>query len=432
MSTVEDGVLPRLLAGIPVHGSMGLAAHRARHGDLPIGRRRDRRWAAGLVAEVERSGLRGRGGAAFPLGRKLRAVSEARARPIVVVNGCEGEPASVKDRLLVERLPHLVADGALLAATALGASDIVFALDDEAAAAAHSLRAALAERADMDGFAVRMTAVPRGYVSGQESAVVNFLSGGSAKPRATPPMVFQRGVQGRPTLVSNVETLGHLALIARHGADWFRTLGTDAEPGSTLVTLSGAVAYPGVYEIELGVPLEMLLDAAGGTTRPLRAFVLGGYAGSWVSAAIARELALGEAELDDAGATLGAGIVIAVPDDACPVAETANVATWLANQSAGQCGPCANGLPAIAGALRDVARGRGGSLPRIERWAAMVRGRGACAHPDGAARFVSTALDAFGAEFEAHAIRGPCRACPRHFLPVPAARPATLERRMVG
>jgi len=409
VSTVEDGVLPRLLAGIPVHGSMGLAAHRARHGDLPIGRRRDRRWAAGLVAEVERSGLRGRGGAAFPLGRKLRAVSEARARPIVVVNGCEGEPASVKDRLLVERLPHLVADGALLAATALGASDIVFALDDEAAAAAHSLRAALAERADMDGFAVRMTAVPRGYVSGQETAV-----------------------QGRPTLVSNVETLGHLALIARHGADWFRTLGTDAEPGSTLVTLSGAVAYPGVYEIELGVPLEMLLDAAGGTTRPLRAFVLGGYAGSWVSAAIARELALGEAELDDAGATLGAGIVIAVPDDACPVAETANVATWLANQSAGQCGPCANGLPAIAGALRDVARGRGGSLPRIERWAAMVRGRGACAHPDGAARFVSTALDAFGAEFEAHAIRGPCRACPRHFLPVPAARPATLERRMVG
>ena len=430
MSTVEADVLPRLLAEIPVSGSMGLAAHRACHGDLPAGGRRDRAWPSALVAEVERSGLRGRGGAAFPLARKLRAVRDARGRPVVVANACEGEPASVKDRLLTERLPHLVIDGALLAAAAIGASDIVVALDDEAAGVARSLRAALAERDDASR--VRLQGVPRGYVSGQETAVVNALSGGPAKPRATPPMVFQRGVQGRPTLVSNVETLGHLALIARHGADWFRTLGSASEPGSTLVTLSGAVAHPGVYEIELGVPLEMLLDAAGGATRPLRAFVLGGYAGSWVPAAAARGLALGEAELDEAGATLGAGIVIAVPDEACPVAETAHVAGWLAEQSAGQCGPCRNGLPAIAGALLDVAHGHGGesALPRVLRWAGLVRGRGACAHPDGVARFVSTALDAFGAEFAAHARRGPCRACARRFLPIPAVGPAA--RRATG
>ena len=295
MSSVQADALPRLLAGIPVHGHMGLAAHRARHGELPVGGRRNRAWASALVDEVERSGLRGRGGAAFPLARKLGAVREARGRAVVVANACEGEPASAKDRLLLERLPHLVLDGALTAAAAVGAPDVVFAVDDEAVAAAHALRAAIDERGDVRrlGQRVSLQAVPRGYVSGQESAVVNFLSGGPAKPRATPPMVFQRGVQGRPTLVSNVETLGHLALVARHGADWFRALGTPAEPGSTLVTLSGAVAHPGVYEIELGVPLEMLLEAAGGPTRPLRAFVLGGYAGSWVPAAVARRRATG-------------------------------------------------------------------------------------------------------------------------------------------
>jgi NADH:ubiquinone oxidoreductase subunit F (NADH-binding) len=392
---------------------MSLPEHLRLHGDLPAlaaSRRRDR--ASSLVEELTRADLRGRGGAGFPIARKLQSVAAARGRPVVVVNGCEGEPASAKDRLLLDRCPHLVIDGALTCARALGADEIVFAVESGGSA---SISAAISERPDLRrrGSTVRVVGVPPGYVSSQESALVNVINGGPAKPTFTPPMVFERGVSRRPTLVSNAETIAHVALIARHGGAWFRELGTPEQPGSALVTLSGAVATPAVYEIEYGMPLEVLLQAAGGLTTPARAFLFGGYAGAWVDAAYAPDLTLDTRSLTRAGATLGAGVVVALPQTACPVAETVRVAEWMAGQSAGQCGPCVHGLAAIAGALSQLARGVNGAQAHDQatRWAQLVTRRGACAHPDGVARLIVSALRVFADEFADHAHYGPCPAC---------------------
>jgi NADH:ubiquinone oxidoreductase subunit F (NADH-binding) len=408
--------LPRLLTGIGAV-AMPFARHRELHGELPNYSGRGDGLASPLLSELTRAGLRGRGGGGFPLATKLAAVRGARGGAVVVVNGCEGEPMSYKDRVLLESLPHLVIDGAICCARALGTREVVVAVDASALEALDSVRAALRERPDVRRGAVRfhVTAVPSGYVTGQESAIVSFLNGGPAKPLAPTPRITERGVNRSPTLMANAETLAHTAMIARRGADWFRRLGPDDEPGSALVTLGGAVAHPGVFEIEHGSSLRSLLDAAGGFTGPPRAVLLGGYAGTWVEAAAAVKLELSRSGLGAAHAALGAGVVAVLPDSACPVAETTRVATWLAEESAGQCGPCSNGLPAIAGTLRDMSEGLGGAdaLRDIRRWTELVRGRGACAHPDGTAHFVTSALGVFAEEFDDHARHGRCDACDR-------------------
>jgi NADH:ubiquinone oxidoreductase subunit F (NADH-binding) len=413
--------LPRLLVGMPEHGALTLADHRAIHGELPYTTRRERRGAAALIDQVEQAGLRGRGGAAFPLARKLRAVTAAAGRtplgkrPIVLANASEGEPASGKDRLLLESLPHLVLDGGVLAAHAVGADELIVCVEKSATTALQSLARALSERerAGGDGLRIAIQTVPHGYVSGQESALVNLRNGGPAKPTLTPLMPFQRGVRRRPTLVNNAETLAQLALIARHGPRWFRALGTPVDPGSALVTLSGAVTHPGVYEIEHAAPLPALIEAAGGNTTRLRAVLIGGYGGTWVDRAAIPQLALANDQLADHDASLGAGVVVLLSESACPVAEGARVTRWLATQSAGQCGPCVHGLDAIAGAIEEVANGAAsaGVGQRIARWCRLASGRGACRHPDGAVRFITTGLEVFAEEFADHARHGRCDAC---------------------
>ena len=356
--------LPRLLAGIPARGALSLDAHLALHGALPPLEGRGRRGSSGLIDLVDAAGLRGRGGAGFPLATKLRAVAGATrsplgGRPVVVVNGAEGEPASAKDRTLLRSLPHLVLDGALLAAAAVGAHEILLGVCESDPAALDACALALAERgAPRRGeHSIQLVAVPPTYVAGQESALVSFLGGGPALPTFTPPRPFERGVRGRPTLVSNVETLAHLALLARHGSDWFRELGTPAQPGSALLTLSGPVAFPGVYEIEHGSPLTALLDAAEGATAPLRAVLLGGYSGTWLDASLLRGVALSDEHLAPHGATLGTGVVVLLSAAACPVAEVARLVRWLAAESARQCGPCVFGLDALASAFEQLVLG---------------------------------------------------------------------------
>ena len=423
MSTPDQASagLPRLLAGMPEHGPLELAEHRMIHGELPYGTRRERRGAGALVELVEQAGLRGRGGAVFPVARKLRAVTAAAGRtplgkrPIVLANAAEGEPASGKDRLLLESLPHLVLDGGVLAARAVGADELIVCVDESAGTALRSVRRALSERerAGGDGLRIAIQLVPPGYVSGQESALVNFCNGGPAKPTLTPPMPFQRGVRRRPTLVNNAETLAHIALIARHGPRWFRALGTPVDPGSALVTLSGAITHPGVYEIEHAAPLPALIEAAGGNTTRLRAVLLGGYGGTWVDRTAIPQLALANNQLAAHDASLGAGVVVLLSEQACPVAEVARVTRWLATQSTGQCGPCVHGLDSIAGAIEEVAHGAAtvGVGERIARWCTLANGRGACRHPDGAVRFITSGLEVFAEEFADHATHGRCDAC---------------------
>ncbi len=414
--------LPRLLAGASAHGPLSLADHTRVHGPLPggggRGRRRARERSALLIEEIERSGLRGHGGAAFPTAAKMRAVTSTRRPVTAVVNASEGEPASHKDRTLLETLPHLVIDGGVLAAEAVGAGEVIVCVCESAVLGMESVARAIREREGAGAGRsprVRLATVPEHYVAGQESALVNHLNGGSALPTFTPPMPFERGVAGRPTLVNNAETVAHIALIARHGASWFRELGTPEHPGSALVSLSGAVAYPGVYEIELGTSLSSLIEAAGGTRGRARGALIGGYAGSWVSGELVNDLALSNERLAPYGASLGAGVVLLLSEHACPVAETARLARWLAAESAGQCGPCVHGLQALAATVQKIAGGsaEAGAGQRIERLAALTTGRGACRHPDGAVNVILSAFEAFEMDFEEHAQHGPCDACGR-------------------
>lgn len=409
--------LPRLLLGIGGE-TMTYEQHVGTHGQRPSGAGRSGAgMPSSLVAELTRAGLRGRGGAAFPLATKLDAVARAKGAPIVVVNGTEGEPMSVKDRMLLESLPHLVLDGAFCLAEDLGASDVVIAIDEGFRDALQAMQVALDERPDVGrrGVEPQVITIPSGYVTGQESAIVNFINHGNPRPVTQPPRISERGIARRPTLMSNAETLAQVALIARHGADWYRQIGPEDEPGSLLVTLSGGVGSPGVYEIEYGSHLGGLIDAADGLTEPVRAFLFGGYAGSWVDGATATTLRLSRGSLRPLRATLGSGIIVALPQSACPVAEVTRVAGYMSEQSAGQCGPCVNGLGSIADTLVDLCEGHAGrdAFGDLRRWSELVIGRGACGHPDGAARFVTSALSVFATEFQDHARHGLCEACRR-------------------
>jgi NADH:ubiquinone oxidoreductase subunit F (NADH-binding) len=428
--------LPRLLVGVDGQGPMALEQHLAVHGPLQAvehrpARLRKRHAEHPLIEQIGQAGLGGRGGAGFPTARKLSAVLESRGRAIVVVNAAEGEPASRKDRMLLQALPHLVLDGAELAAEAVAADELILAICESAPACLESVGMAIEERRRLLGrpAPIQVRAVPGDYVAGQESALVNHLNGGPATPTFTPPLPIEQGVARRPTLVSNPETLAHVALIARHGPSWFRQLGTASQTGSALVTLSGPVARPGVYEIEYGAPLASLIDAAGRTASRPRAVLIGGYGGSWIGGELLGGIRLSDEHLACHDAGFGAGVVLLLSEDACPVAETARTSRWLADQSSRQCGPCVHGLEAMATTVAEVASGvaEGHVGERISQLAALVRGRGACRHPDGAANFVLSAIEVFGPEFSDHARRGPCDACGRPAeLPLPPAAGARL------
>jgi len=269
--------------------------------------------------------------------------------------------------------------------------------------AGRALPAAIAAR-DRDGVSIEVVAGPEGYVAGEESAVVHYLNGGPELPTFVPPRPFERGYRGRPTLIQNPETLAQLALVARFGSRWYRELGTVADPGSALVTITGAVRAPGVYELAFGTELSQLLEAAGGPSEPLQALLVGGYFGTWMEASQAGSLRLAREDLRSVGCSLGSGVLIALGESACGLHESARVIAYLADQSAGQCGPCVYGLRSIADSVGALASGvaHPSERERVLRWTAEVRGRGACHHPDGAVRFVESALSVFGPEVEWH------------------------------
>jgi len=219
----------RLLAGPP--SAAGLEAHAehvARLGPLPpMAARRD------LIPALEASGLLGRGGAGFPVGRKWRSMAERTSGDaIVLVNGAEGEPRSAKDQALMTLRPHLVIDGAILAADAVGADEIVVYVGEEHASARSSMGRAIQQRAAAIPQLIRLVAAPIGYVAGEASAAVNYVNSGHAKPTASPPRPSESGVRRRPTLVQNVESLAHAALIARYGDAWYRSAGLAETPGT--------------------------------------------------------------------------------------------------------------------------------------------------------------------------------------------------------
>ncbi|MGZ4611123.1 MAG: NADH-ubiquinone oxidoreductase-F iron-sulfur binding region domain-containing protein [Actinomycetes bacterium] len=381
-----------------------LATHERHNGRLP------QLTPQQLVELLREGGLLGHGGAAFPVWRKLSAVVGQRGA-VVVANGAEGEPASHKDRTLLRVAPHLVLDGlALMAAAVRARRAYLYVPTDLERDLARVARQRSRDRWDRVDVAV--VGAPDRFVAGEESAVVSRLSGGPAHPRDKFTMTVEAGVRGRPTVVNNVETLAHVALLARYGAAWFRERGTDEDPGTFLSTVSGPVAVPGVHEVPYGVTVGELLAAAGGATEDLQAVLVGGFHGAWVPLPRAGAVPVSREGLRPFGAAPGAGVVVALPRRTCGLGTTATIVGYLAGQSAGQCGPCVFGLPRLADTLGQLAHaprrpvaGRVGA--EVERLAAMVDGRGACRHPDGTVRLVRSAMSTFRDDVAAH-LAGRC------------------------
>ncbi|WP_051276151.1 NADH-ubiquinone oxidoreductase-F iron-sulfur binding region domain-containing protein [Marmoricola sp. URHB0036] len=358
-----------------------------------------------LIRLVEEAGLTGRGGGGFPTARKLASV--AGHLPVVVGNAMEGEPLSAKDALLLARSPGLVVDGLSLVGAALGAKRLVLALGPRIPAEPVQLAAR--------GTRVEVRLLPGGFVAGQESALVNLLDGRPGVPSDPRVPVFHRGVDGRPTLVLNAETLAQLALIARNGAAWFRAVGTPSDPGTFLATISATgpttLRHPGVLEIARGLPLRSALRTAGADLDRVTGVLVGGYHGAWVPPDA--DVLLTVDDLARFRASPGAGVLLVLDRDTCPLAHAATIARYLAGQSARQCGPCVNGMPLLADALARLASpGTATTVTEVERLRGLVDGRGACAHPDGTARFVASTMQVFAAHVQQH-LEGACDADPR-------------------
>lgn len=409
---------------------LSLEQHVALHGPLEY-REHHRGSPRGLIDEVRASGLTGRGGAAFPTYRKLEAVLHAPGRAVVIANGAEGEPASYKDKTLLHADPHLVLDGLQLAAEAVGAREAYVYVHRDPRLLRRLEEAITARRhADVDRVPITLVAAPPRFIAGQETAVVHRIEGGPALPRYAPVRVTECGLDGAPTLVQNVETLAHIALIGRLGAAWFRTVGTADEPGTMLATVHSAEEQEPARVVETA-PGALLYHLLNLDSTPTRAILVGGYHGCWLPAERAAQLPLSNAALRTEGASLGAGVIAALPVDRCGLRETARVIAYLAAESAGQCGPCLNGLPRIAHAFAVLA-GPGAHPAEwfaVQRWAGLVERRGACHHPDGSMRLVRSALTVFEDELRRHE-RGSCVATTnRPFLPlpVPSNAPQTEE-----
>ncbi|MBT2565709.1 hypothetical protein J7I84_04200 [Arthrobacter sp. ISL-85] len=362
----------------------------------------------GLLEALAEAGLTGRGGAAFETWRKATAAAGSvrkglfPARPVVIANGAEGEPLSFKDRTLLTHAPHLVIDGLIALAAALGGAEMyVYA---PAAGLPHVQRA-VGERPR--GKRIRVVQAPETFISGESSAVVNMIANGSAVPTDQRRRLSESGLNGRPTLVVNVETLAQVALIARYGAQWFRQAGTGTDPGTRLVSVSGpAPVRDVVLEVPGGAPLSAVLREAGMDPAALSAVLVGGYHGRWVRPAGHTLSPVGP---PSRVVRPGAGVIHALDLQACGIQATARIVSYLAGQSARQCGPCMFGLPAMASVLNRIAGGE--ANPRLaselDRLGRLVSGRGACRHPEGTTGLVSSALEVFAADFRAH-VSGYC------------------------
>ena len=400
-----QGALHRLL------GHPGdLAGHLETHGPLTVWLGHNPTWQDALAASLGESGLVGRGGGGFPASIKLAAARAAGHGGTLLVNGMESEPASDKDKLLLTRSPHLVLDGAQYLAALCRTTRIVICIPIGRDGVAAVVAQAIAERSAAGYARVSETIVrpPDRFVAGEESALANFVDKGLPLPLFRTDKSSVLRIEKRPALVHNAETLAHIALIARHGPGSFRARGTAEEPGTCLVTISGKVAQPGVVEVDRGTPLRDIASLSR-PLEPAQALLVGGYGGAWVGP---EHFATPYASLSlrTVGASAGVGVIVVLGTEACGVAESARIARFLAGQSAGQCGPCVFGLPAIADDLTALARGHvhAGLMPRLLRRLDEVNGRGACRHPDGAVTLVRSALSVFATDVATHEQGMPC------------------------
>ncbi|BBZ21374.1 NADH-ubiquinone oxidoreductase-F iron-sulfur binding region domain-containing protein [Mycolicibacterium gadium] len=369
--------------------------------------------ADALLEQIDLSGLLGRGGAAFPLGTKLRTVRDAGRRgvqTVIVANGEEGEPASVKDRWLLRNRPHVVLDGLRLAAAIVNARRAyVYVSDQQSALAVNSALSELDSQV-FGATDVTVVTVEPGYVAGEETAAVRRINGGPAKPTDKPPRPFEEGVSGLPTTVSNVETLANLPHIHQHGAQSFRAVGTPMSPGTFLATITGGGRPAALYEIPHGAAFSELLALHGVPKDSVRGVLMGGYFAGLVNTDIL-DATLDHETIRRLGSGLGCGAISILTDD-CPVAVAASVMSYFDRENAGQCGSCFNGtaaMAAVVSALRDGAAAQE-DVTRLERWSVVLRGRGACGTLDGATNVAASLLHHYPQLITSH-LANECTSC---------------------
>jgi NADH-quinone oxidoreductase subunit F len=379
-----------------------------------------------IVAEVKRSGLRGRGGAGFPTGTKWASI---RAHPCptkyLVCNAAEGEPGTFKDRWLLRRNPYLVIEGITIAAHAIGAAGAFIVIKRSFTTEISAVRRAIAELSEQDRLGpvpIQLVLGPEEYLLGEEKACVEVIEGAEPLPRILPPYqvgLFARPGSPNPAVTNNVETLANVVAIVRDGAVAFRTRGTESSPGTMLFTVCGDVRRPGVYELPLGTPLAELVHGHGGGPYPgARVKAVFPGASNTVLTAEQLDTPLDFDAMAQAGCGLGSGGFVVYDNTACIVAATYAFSRFLAVESCAQCPACKHGAQEITECLERIESGEGTgddvdiALAKCKK----VTGGQRCALPTGEALLVGSAVRRFRDEFDTHV----GRSCPSpRDLPIP-------------
>ena len=377
-----------------------------------------------LTKVVSDAALRGRGGAGFPTGKKWQYTREAPEQPhYLVLNGGEDEPGSKKDRVLLENLPHLVIEGSILAAYAIGAAKAYLYINARYDAAIKSINDALNESKDAgywgknilgSGFDLEfeVAPAPHNYVAGEDTAVLEVLEGKKAWPRQKPPFPVTVGLFGKPTSVNNVETLANVGPIVLKGAAWYRKFGTAESAGTMIFSLGDDVNRPGVYELPFGTPLRYLIEECGGG-------MIGGKKIKAIMPAAPSSAFLPPEKIDtpldnnsmrDAGSALGCGVVRLVGAGDCIVEELIKIADFFAAESCGQCPACRMETNTLAAMLKKVQAGQGGKpiLDQFGKILAFNKGKGFCNLIGMPGPPIESALKLFPVDFEAHLTTGKC------------------------
>ena len=410
--------------GVP-EGREGLEEYRARGGyrALDTGLKS---CPEELIKIVSDAGLRGRGGAGFPTGKKWQLAREAPEQPrYLVLNGGEDEPGSKKDRVLLENLPHLILEGAILGAYAISAAKAYLYINARYDAAMKSINDALSEAKAAgywgnnilgSGFDLEFEIfpAPHNYVAGEDTAVLEVLEGKKAWPRQKPPFPVTVGLFGKPTSVNNVETLANVAPIVLQGAEWYRNFGTAESAGTMIFSLNDDVNRPGVYELPFGTPLRYLIEECGGGVKDgktIKAIMPAAPSSAFLPPEKI-DTPLDHNSMRDAGSALGCGVVRLVPEKSCIVEELVKIADFFAAESCGQCPACRMETNTLAMMLKKVQAGQGGApiLEQFGKILAFNKGKGFCNLIAMPGPPIESAIKLFPADFEAHLTTGKCPA----------------------
>ncbi len=377
-----------------------------------------------VIQEISESGLRGRGGAGFPTGKKWAFTAECSEQPhYVVLNGGEDEPGSKKDRLLMENLPHLIIEGVIIASYAVKAATAYLYINKQYEAAHQSMARALAEAKEAGylgehilgssfGLEILFIAAPPNYVAGEDSAAVEVIEGKQPLPRQKPPFPATSGISGKPTAVNNVETLANIPPIIGQGAKWYRSFGTSDSSGTMIFSLNDEVKRPGIYELPFGTPLRFLIEECGGGLKdgkPIKAILPGGPSSAFLTPDKI-DTPLDHNSVRAAGSSIGCGVVRIVPEGSCMVEEVLRIADFFAVESCGQCPACRMETNMLSTMLKKVQQGQGGAalLEQFAKVIAFNKGKGYCNLINMPGPPIESALKLFRSDFDYHLANGKC------------------------